>query len=161
MITQLVGNLLVRHRVARAIVPEADAVALAEKNEYHVIGTNLRRDLKVLVDGSPVRVEIPAELLVTKDGKNYIGQAGSADADPGKSDLRQALLEWRYAYGVDGMIRLQSGDEEKIQRIDFVEPFRTPGWAWLVIGGIVGAMIENRYHPATFFLGLCRQYFMS
>lgn len=160
MFAQLVGNLLVRHRINRAIVPEAGAVALAEKNKYDVIGTNLRRDFKMLVNDVPVRVEIPATLMLVKDGKRYIGQIGAPDANPVAGAVRQQLLDLRYTYGVHGVVRLEPG-KGKIQRLDFIQPFRVPVWIWMLIGSGIGAVIESRLQLANFLLRAFSQSFFS
>lgn len=147
MIMRLLGRWRVRRRLQRAIVPEAEAVALAERKGFKVIATRLRRDIRMRVDDESMRLEVRADLLLTKWRRRYVGQvrSGREALDPAHRDTRQQLMEYRVAFGADGVL-LVDIEGRKLKRVEFglfLLP-RVPRWMFIALGGFLGALAEAR-----------------
>ena len=148
MVTRMLGQWRLRRRLTRAILPEAGAISLAESNGFKVVETLARRDLRFIVKENPVRIEVRADLVITKGGRRYAAKIhGSVDdVDPASAGIRQMVLEFREAYRVDGVALL---DGKKVLLIEFERRYRRTLLLPIIFAMGVGALLEAKFRAGT------------
>ncbi len=158
-ISRLFGQMIVKHRIASDVFPEAKAVELAEKKGFQVYGLHSVRKIKLNVNDQPRRVEVRGPLLMWRDGRHYIGQE-QTEFDPNNDGNRLQVLELCQGHDVDGVILLNTG-EEKIQRIELSRDPVFPLWVWIVFGAIAGGVLEDRFGWASWFVDKFGRLFLA
>ncbi len=161
MLQRLVRSWLLQERLKQVIVPEAAAIALAQRKGFSVMALQVRRKLKLRIDKEPRRIDIPAHLLLNRDGKRYVGMIGAKDEtlDPANPGTQLKLFQFRSAYRVHGVVLLDV-EGKKIVLVEFTPPRQIPIWLWMSLGALVGAFIEASVGPASVLLWFIRRYFL-
>ena len=113
-------SLIARKRGARAVRGEHDAELLLEEEGYDIIERQLRKTWALDCDGEDTEFELRADLLVSKDGRQYIAEVKTGERAP---DLRNAttrrqLLEYAVAYE-SPTILLVDVEGEEIHEVTF------------------------------------------
>lgn len=109
-----------RRRGARAVAGEGAAREMLEEAGYAVVAAQARIDWEILVDGEPFVVELRADYLVERDGETLVAEVKTGAAAPSLATAatRRQLLEYRVAFGVDGIL-LVVPERGTIQRVEF------------------------------------------
>ncbi len=119
---------------ARATAGEALAEKLLGKAGYRVEARQATQRWEVRVDGEAVEVTLRADFVVTRRGRRYVAEVktGAAAPDVAAPATRRQLLEYRCAFGVDGVL-LVDAEERRVQAIDFALP-QPPARSVLAVG---------------------------
>ena len=114
------GSRRARRRGARAMRGERGAIALLEDAGYRVVGRQVRVIWTLVVDGEPFPIELRADYVVEQDGERLVAEVKTGDAAPSLSTAatRRQLLEYRVAFGVDGVL-LVCPERGAIHRVEF------------------------------------------
>ncbi len=114
------GSRRARRRGARAVRGEVGAIALLEEAGYRVVGRQVRATWVPLVDGEPFPIELRADYVVELDGERLVAEVKTGEAAPNLSTAatRRQLLEYRVAFGVDGVL-LVCPERGAIHRVEF------------------------------------------
>jgi hypothetical protein len=93
-------SLIARKRGARAVQGEHDAEGLLEEEGYEILERQLRKTWAFECDGESAEFELRADLLVSKDGQQYIAEVKTGERAPDLSNAatRRQLLEYAVAY---------------------------------------------------------------
>jgi hypothetical protein len=107
-------------RLRRARAAEDRAAVLLERFGYDILGAEVGGSYDVHVDGRPVRIDLRADYVVERGGKRFVAEVKSGSAAPsiGTSATRRQLLEYRVAFGVDGVLLLD-GETERAHAVVF------------------------------------------
>ena len=105
-----------RRRGARA---EAGAVRLLERHGYALVAAQETAVGCFLVDGETREYDLRADAIVSKDGERLVAEVktGAAALLASRATRRQ-LLEYAYAYGLDGVLLVDMA-EGRIYRVEF------------------------------------------
>jgi len=70
----------------------------------------------VHADGEPMEVSLRADLLVTRNGRRYVAEVKTGRAAPRLdcAATRRQLLEYRIAFGVDGVLLVDAESDRVI-----------------------------------------------
>lgn len=104
VLTQRLGawrrSLRARRRGARAVQGERDAESLLEAEGFEILERQLRRTWTLACDGEATEFELRADLLVLREGQEYIAEVktGSRAPDLRNAATRRQLLEYALAY---------------------------------------------------------------
>jgi hypothetical protein len=112
-----------RRRAARAGAGEDAAALLLADAGFTVIAAQVRLIWQLTVDGEPFATELIADYLVEADGERLVAEVKTGALAPKLTTAatRRQLLEYRVAFGVDGVL-LVSPERGTIQRVEF--PFK-------------------------------------
>ncbi|MEM1029715.1 MAG: hypothetical protein AAF928_08925 [Myxococcota bacterium] len=111
-----------RRRIRVATAAERAASRLLRAYGYEVERVQPRRTFQFLVDGIATHVELRADLLVRRGDERLVADVKTGIVAPRltHAPTRRQLLEYRIAYGVDGVL-LVDMENRKIRRVDFLE----------------------------------------
>lgn len=109
-----------RRRARRGFAGQAAAAKLLGDAGYAVIDAQPRIDWVTLQDGEPHTVELRADYLVSRDGRDYIAEVktGQAADSLANSATRRQLLEYQLAFEVDGVL-LVCPERGSVHAIEF------------------------------------------
>jgi hypothetical protein len=104
--TQLVRSWTARTRARRATAGELLAETLVARAGYEVVGRQVAGGWTVHADGEPMDVALRADLLVSRGGRIYVAEVKTGRVAPRLdcAATRRQLLEYRVAFGVDGVL---------------------------------------------------------
>jgi hypothetical protein len=114
-------------RAARASHAERAAARVLAAQGYSIVGRQVRQRWSLLADGQEVGFELIADYLVESDGVRWIAEVktGQRALDLRYGPTRRQMLEYRQAFGVDGVL-LVDAEAEQVRCVRFREP---PGHA--------------------------------
>jgi hypothetical protein len=109
-----------RRRGRRAVLGESAAERLLASAGYDVVDRQVALTWWIRCDDIDHAVELRADLLVERAGLAYVAEVKTGEAAPRLTTAatRRQLLEYRIAYGVDGVL-LVDADRGTIQRVEF------------------------------------------
>jgi len=132
---------------ARATAGEALAEKLLAKAGYRVEARQATRRWAVHVDGEPQEVTLRADFVVVRRGRRYVAEVktGQDAPDIAAPATRRQLLEYRCAFGVDGVL-LVDAESRRVHAVDFALPLAPPPalramLVTLVAGALIGAAL--------------------
>ena len=107
-------------RARRASGGEARAKRLLVDLGFEMLGEQVTCDYEILVDGIAHAVRLRADCIVSKDGFSYVAEVKTGEVAPnvGTAATRRQLLEYRVAFGVDGVL-LVDGDTGRVSHVVF------------------------------------------
>jgi hypothetical protein len=117
----------VRWRLAeqseRASAGELLAAKLLGKAGYRVEARQATQRWIVRVDGEAAEVTLRADFVVSRGGRRYVAEVKTGDEAPQISApaTRRQLLEYRCAFGVEGVL-LVDAEARRIHAVDFELP---------------------------------------
>ncbi len=85
---------------------ERRALKLLERAGFHVRETQVVRVARLRVDGEVREFSLRADAWVEQDGRAWVAEfkGGPQSADPAGRETRRQLLEYAYAFGVQGLL---------------------------------------------------------
>lgn len=145
-----------RERSARARLAERDARRVLENKGFVVLSEQARQNWSVLADGELVQFELIADYLVARAGERWVAEVktGSRALSLRFGPTRRQLLEYREAFGVDGVL-LVDAENDGVRQIHFRAPARRasactgPLWRgaraalWLSAGTVLGLILAK------------------
>jgi hypothetical protein len=95
-----------RRRGARAVAGEAEAERLLRAEGYRIIESQATRTWLIETDDGELPIELRADLIVERDGRQLVAEVKTGDAAPSLTNAatRRQLLEYAVAYPVDGAL---------------------------------------------------------
>src|SRR5262249_39961800 len=107
----------------RAAAGEERAEKLLRKAGYRVEARQATRRWAVLVDGAPHEVTLRADFVVARGRRRFVAEVKTGDDAPeiAAPATRRQLLEYRCAFGVDGVL-LVDAEERRVHAVDFALP---------------------------------------
>lgn len=93
-------------RAARAQAAERDALSVLSEHGFVVLGRQVRQSWGLVADGDPLRFTLIADYLVERGGKRWVAEVktGERALDLRHGPTRRQLLEYRQAFGADGVL---------------------------------------------------------
>jgi hypothetical protein len=138
-----------RRQADRAKHGEARAEVLLRAAGYSIVARQAVGSWTVLSNGAPFAVDLRADYLVSRDRRRFVAEVKTGRLAPrlDTAATRRQLLEYRFAFDVDGVL-LVDADAERVSSIEFGAPAARTGRsafspAWLlalVIGAVTGAL---------------------
>ena len=130
---------------ARATAGEALAEKLLAKAGYRVEARQATQRWSVAVDGAAQPVTLRADFVVTRGGRRYVAEVktGSDAPDVAAPATRRQLLEYRCAFGVDGVL-LVDAESRRVHAIDFTlppQPSPAPALRAIASAFVAGALL--------------------
>lgn len=118
-------------RAARASRAERAAAAVLGAHGYAIVGHQVRQRWSLLADGQELSFDLVADYLVESDGVRWIAEVktGERALDLRYGPTRRQLLEYRQAFGVDGVL-LVDAEAQSVRTVRFREPPRLARSAW-------------------------------
>ena len=108
-----------RARVRRAMDGEMRAEPMLRRAGYEVLERQVRTRWTVYADGEPLEVGLRADLLVQRAGRRYVAEVKTGKLAPrlDHAPTRRQLLEYRVAFGVDGVLLVdaEAGDVKVVE----------------------------------------------
>ncbi len=106
----------IRARLHRAVEGELRAEPMLRRAGYEVLQRQLRGGWIVYADGEPLQVGLRADLLVARGGRRYVAEVKTGRLAPrlDHAATRRQLLEYRLAFGVDGVLLVDAEAERVI-----------------------------------------------
>jgi len=151
LVLQMMRHLARRRRIrraARAAHAERAAAQVLIRAGYAIVGRQVRRAWSLLADGEVVGFDLIADYLVECAGTLWVAEVktGPQALSLRHGPTRRQLLEYRQAFGVDGVL-LVDAEAAQVRRIQFREPLR-PGHlsralCWLGAGLLLGAALGH------------------
>jgi hypothetical protein len=116
-------SLKMSRRVELSQISQEEAEALLKKKGFKILAKQKRADLITYIDGKPNLSFVQADFIVEKNGKKYVAEvkAGELVSDPTEPSTRRQLLEYKFAYKLDGVL-LVDMIGKSIHLIDFEYP---------------------------------------
>jgi hypothetical protein len=116
-------SLRARRRGARAVQGERDAELLLEDAGFEILARQLRKLWTLECNGEPREFDLRADLLVSKDGQEYIAEVKTGERAPelANAATRRQLLEYALAYK-SPTILLVDVEGEEIHEVVFPLP---------------------------------------
>jgi Holliday junction resolvase len=107
-------------RGARAAVAERDAARVLSAFGFEVLGRQVRRSWSLMADGQELRFDLIADYLVQRGGEHWVAEVktGERALDLRNAATRRQLLEYREAFGVDGVL-LVDAEGNRVRSIHF------------------------------------------
>ena len=108
---------------------EVDAESLVKKHGYDIIDRQVETTWTIRVDDEPVEINLRADLILTRDGKRLLADVKTGKSAPriATASTRRQLLEYLYAYPVDGVL-LVDMESRYIKQVDFGPVDRKVRW---------------------------------
>ncbi|MGZ3427099.1 MAG: hypothetical protein ACXVCV_10650 [Polyangia bacterium] len=137
---------------ARATAGEALAEKLLTKAGYRIEARQATQRWSVAVDGAAQSVTLRADFVVTRRGRRYVAEVktGSDAPDIAAPATRRQLLEYRCAFGVDGVL-LVDAEERRVHAVGFTLPPQPSSlravFVALVAGALLGAALVVALAP--------------
>ncbi|MEO8181516.1 MAG: hypothetical protein ABI895_21990 [Deltaproteobacteria bacterium] len=156
LVLQLVRHLARRRRIrraGRAAHAERAAAQVLVRAGYAIVGRQVRRAWSVLADGEEVGFDLIADYLVESSGTLWVAEVktGPQALSLRHGPTRRQLLEYRQAFGVEGVL-LVDAEAEHVRRIQFREPPLEGrcrrALCWLVAGLLLGLALGH-YGPGA------------
>ena len=121
-----------RARCERAARGEVRAEGLLTRLGYEVIGRQAAGAWTVRVDGREVRVDVRADYVVERAGRRFVAEVKTGRAAPHveSSATRRQLLEYRFAFDVDGVL-LVDAETDAVREVVFPLPTIAGPSPWL------------------------------
>lgn len=147
----------IRTRARRAVEGEARAETILRDAGYEVLERQVRGGWTVYADGEPLEIGLRADLLVARGGRRYVAEVKTGKLAPrlDHAATRRQLLEYRVAFGVEGVLLVDA----EAGRVTVVElgvgdeaggDARRPGLAvWSAVfaaGLVIGVVLEWSRH---------------
>ncbi len=109
----------IRERARHAVAGEQLAEPLLRAAGYEVLERQARGGWTVYADGEPTAIGLRADLLVAKDGRRYVAEVKTGKLAPrlDHAATRRQLLEYRIAFGVDGVL-LVDADAGRVRSVE-------------------------------------------
>jgi hypothetical protein len=121
---------------------EARAEAILRRKGWTIEGRQVRATYELFVEGQPVAVGLRADYLVTREGHRSVAEVKTGRSAPQLTtpSTRRQLLEYRVAFGVDGVL-LVDAESDRILSVEFPQ-IRTNfarrwGITWAVVIGLL------------------------
>jgi hypothetical protein len=144
-------------RARRAVEGELAAEPILRRAGYEVLARQVRTSWTLYADEAPLAIGLRADLLVSRAGRTYVAEVKTGKLAPrlDHAPTRRQLLEYRIAFGVDGVL-LVDAESERVTRVELGEAADRggvsaggKGWgvvfaAGLAIGAIVGWLLRAR-----------------
>lgn len=113
----------IRQRGLRARRAESDAERVLKRRGYRVVSRQVRGAWSYPVDGTRLRVEVCADLVVSRRGRILIAEVKTGPgARPRQRDTRRQLLEYHHAFPkADGLL-LVDPEGDRVMHIAFPNP---------------------------------------
>jgi hypothetical protein len=134
------GRLRRRALVARE--GEARAETILADQGWAVGGRQVTTTYDLLVSGTPLTIGLRADYLVTRGGRRYVAEVKTGRFAPQLDTpaTRRQLLEYRVAFGVDGVL-LVDPETERVLSIEFppleARVSRQAGFVWALLLGLL------------------------
>jgi hypothetical protein len=98
---------------------EGRALRLLEKEGYVILACQPAALARIIVDGDETEYDLRADVIVTKNGERLVAEVktGAAAVITSRATRRQ-LLEYAYAYRLDGVLLVDMATE-RIVRVEF------------------------------------------
>jgi hypothetical protein len=131
----------------RAARGEDEAERLLTSSGWVVLGRQVAVEYAIFVDGERVDIPIRADFIVQRDRRRYVAEVKTGRLAPRieTSATRRQLLEYRVAFGVDGVL-LVDAEAPRISLVEF--PVASPrpkthaSVAWrLAAVGVAAALV--------------------
>ena len=108
---------------ARASAGEVLAEKLLAKAGYRIDARQATQRWAVRVDGEAAEVTLRADFVVSRRGRRYVAEVKTGQDAPeiAAPATRRQLLEYRCAFGVDGVL-LVDAEARKVHAVDFALP---------------------------------------
>ena len=133
-----------RATTRNAAAGERRAAKILSRAGYEIVGAQVSASYDVLVDASPVRVDLRADYVVERGGRAFVAEVKTGRVAPRVdcSATRRQLLEYRVAFDVDGVL-LVDAEADQIHEVVFPRSAapRARGratWTWLMAGMLLG-----------------------
>jgi hypothetical protein len=135
-----------RARQRHALACEDRAGDLLRSLGFDIVGRQVRTSFVLTVDGAPIVVELRADYVVSLDDRRFVAEVKSGRIAPRieTAATRRQLLEYRFAFDVDGVL-LVDAEAERVSEIVFFDTAAPPsirssrGVGWFLVGAAVGA----------------------
>ena len=127
---------------ARATAGEALAEKLLVKAGYRIEARQATQRWAVHVDGVPAQVTLRADFVVRRRGRRFVAEVktGQDAPDVAAPATRRQLLEYRCAFGVDGVL-LVDAEARKVHVVDFALPTPPSSLRAVTIALVAGALL--------------------
>ena len=129
-----------RFRIGREA--ESDALVLAKKRGYRILGCQVERTFVVVAGTERREVTVRADMMVEKRGRRYVAEvkSGKTAPDPTSRATRRQLFEYAHVFEADGLL-LFDMTAGRIREVRFEGLARTApraAWPWVVLGAVLG-----------------------
>jgi hypothetical protein len=86
---------------------------------YQILGRQVEGGWTVHADGEPLDVDLRADLIVSRKGRRYVAEVKTGRVAPSLdcAATRRQLLEYRVAFGVDGVL-LVDAEEKRVIKVE-------------------------------------------
>lgn len=113
---QLTRTWKARSRARRATAGEVRAETLVMRAGYEVLARQVPGRWTVHADGEPMEVALRADLLVSRAGRRYVAEVKTGRVAPRLdcAATRRQLLEYRVAFGVDGVLLVDAESDRVV-----------------------------------------------
>lgn len=147
-------------RAARASRAERAAASVLEAHGYAIVGHQVRQRWSLLADERELSFDLVADYLVESEGVRWVAEVktGERALDLRYGPTRRQMLEYRQAFGVEGVL-LVDAEAESVRSVRFREQPRLGGasWAgaalqhlaWLGIGLVLGVLLTRSWPDAV------------
>jgi hypothetical protein len=127
---------------ARATAGEALAEKLLVKAGYRIEARQATQRWSVRVDGEATEVTLRADFVVARRGRRFVAEVKTGDDAPqiAAPATRRQLLEYRCAFGVDGVL-LVDAEARRVHAVDFALPPSRSSLRSVVVALLAGALI--------------------
>lgn len=158
------GSVRARRRARRYLRGERDAERLLERAGYRIIDRQVARTWTLTAGGVAHEVSLRADLIVEDDMRRYVAEVKTGVDAPsiGNASTRRQLLEYRFAYEVDGIL-LVDPEAGAVVEVEFDAPAiewvgeqpadhgagagRWLALAWVIAGAAIGAAATLALQP--------------
>ena len=129
-------------QTARATAGEALAEKLLTRAGFTVEARQATQRWAVRVDGEAHEVTLRADFVVRRRGRRYVAEVKTGEAAPAITApaTRRQLLEYRCAFGADGVL-LVDAEERRVHAIDFALPPTPSSLRAVVAAFLVGLLV--------------------
>jgi hypothetical protein len=106
-------------RTRRGLSAERAAEKLLARHGYRVLERRVAGSYEILVDGEAQRVQLYADFLVSRAGRELLVEVKTGDATHlGHADTRRQMLEYQLAFAVPALV-LVDADQETLHEVEF------------------------------------------
>ena len=127
---------------ARASAGEALAEKLLAKAGYIVEARQATQRWQVAVDGEPQVITLRADFVVARRGRRYVAEVKTGEDAPevAAPATRRQLLEYRCAFGVEGVL-LVDAEARRVHAVDFTLPPSPPSLGAVATAFVAGLLL--------------------
>lgn len=117
-------------RARRASQGEQRAEKLLRKRGFRICDRQKTLRWSITVDGEPHHCRLRADLLVERDGRQFVAEVKTGELAPSPSNVstRRQLLEYLIAYRVDGVL-LVAPESRQVVELGFPMAIAASEWA--------------------------------